>query len=773
VTSEPRDSAPGGPPAAARSALRQAPLLGHAALVAWVFGGALFLGRLPYLRDLSSQYYPDFNFAAAALRHGEWPLWNPAILAGTPWLLAYPPDLLLLLLSGAAGALRFGPPLHVLLAMRGTDALARRLGASAAGAFTAGAIFGLSGALLSLVNLLPLLEGAAWLPWLLVGLLALSEGATPRRIGLLALCAAFLASTLAVELLIHASILAVAVVPLRPLLRQARALLAAALVAVLLAAPALFGAASLLSGSARAAGFDATEAFGWSASPAVLLEAVAPRFFGDLHALRQPSFWGASYFPDGYPYLLSLYLGPCVLALAALGRRRGLALAALVCVLLAMGDRGPFGPLLAPLLHSLRTPVKFALPATLALALLAGFGLDRVTAALGHGAPAASAGLAKGAPALVAGLARGAPALAAGLVLLLAGALGGWRPEAVAGALGDLAPALASAEGLRAVGSLWPAAFVASGLLALATGLALARGGRLAALAAVAVVADLLLVNGGLNGFVAPSFYTLRPQVEALLEPVRQGQPARIFSYGFAYSGARLRPEALVPDTDAWLFALDRQSLLPRTHQLDGLEGAFEVDRTGFSPSGSALRVSQASPASFPEIAARLREANVRFVLSFQPLPEALATRLESVALPEVVEPLTLYELPGALPRAFWTPDVAPPYRIMPGAALQVSFERAGPHETAVLADTPAGSIVVLEGWHPGWRAYEGGREVALHPVAGRYRALATAGGRRRFVMRYEPAWRLPSLGLCLAGACAAGLLLAAGGRSKPRAADA
>lgn len=732
---------------------RRAPLLGHAGLVAWVFGDALFLGRLPYLRDLSSQYYPDFTFAAAALRQGEWPLWNPAILAGTPWLLAYPVDLLLLLLTGAAGALRFGPPLHVLLAMRGTDALARRLGASAAGAFTAGAVFGLSGALLSLVNLLPLLEGAAWLPWLLVALLALAEAATARRIALLALCAAVLASTLAAEVLIHAAILALALVPLRPLLRQARAVLAAVLVAVLLAAPALFGVASLLTGSARAAGFVPTEAFGWSASPAVLLEAVVPRLFGDLHALRQPSFWGAAYFPDGYPYLLSLYLGPCVLALAALGRRRGLALAALACVLLAMGDQGPLGPLLAPLLHSLRTPVKFALPATLALALLAGLGLDRARAA--------------------AGLARGAVAAAAGLVLLLAGVTAAAWPDSLAAALDRLAPALGAAEGSRAVSAIWPSAFVAAGLLALAAGLALSRGRRLAALAAAAAVADLLVVNGGLNAFAAPSFYALRPQVEALLAPVRQAQPARIFSYGFAYSGARLRPEALVPDTDAWLFALDRQSLLPRMQQLDGLEGAFEVDRTGFSPAGRALRVADTSPMRFPQIAARLREANVRFVLSFQPLPEDLARPLGSVELREVVEPLRLYELPGALPRAFWTPDASPPLRLVPGEEPRIVLTRAGPHQVVLEADTPAGSLVVLEGWHPAWRAYEGGRRLALRPVADRYRLIETPGGRRRFVMRYEPAWRLPSLGLCLAGACAAGLLLAAGDGARTRASHA
>ena len=56
----------------------------------------LFGGRVPYFRDVSSQFYPDSVFVSDALRRGVWPLWNPAVDAGSPYLLAYPVELALL-----------------------------------------------------------------------------------------------------------------------------------------------------------------------------------------------------------------------------------------------------------------------------------------------------------------------------------------------------------------------------------------------------------------------------------------------------------------------------------------------------------------------------------------------------------------------------------------------------------------------------------------------------------------------------------------------------
>jgi hypothetical protein len=58
----------------------------------------------------------------------------------------------------------------------------------------------------------------------------------------------------------------------------------------------------------------------------------------------------------------------------------------------------------------------------------------------------------------------------------------------------------------------------------------------------------------------------------------------RWFSYGVAQSPPlHWSPAVAARNSDVWLFYMDRQALLPRTQVLDGLEGAFDVDRMGLA----------------------------------------------------------------------------------------------------------------------------------------------------------------------------------------------
>src|SRR5262245_7995992 len=118
--------------------------------------GDLLAGRVLFFRDLSFFYFPNYAFLAQSLRAGIWPLWNPGSDGGGPFLNAYPPDLLLAAIGGPRLAMGAGVFLHAWLAACGTSVLARRLGAGPRGAWAAGAVFALSGVMLSLVNLLPL-----------------------------------------------------------------------------------------------------------------------------------------------------------------------------------------------------------------------------------------------------------------------------------------------------------------------------------------------------------------------------------------------------------------------------------------------------------------------------------------------------------------------------------------------------------------------------------------------------------------------------------------
>jgi hypothetical protein len=518
---------------------------------------------------------------------------------------------------------------------------------------------------------------------------------------------------------------------------------AALVLAACLAAPALLGARALLAGTARGAGFPAPERLGFSASLPVLLEAVWPRFLGGTHTFTDAGYWGQAFSPSGSPFFLSLYLGPVVLLLAlgaGKGTRRLWALAALG-VLLALGRHGPLGLAPWPFPGFLRHPVKLFLLATLALALLAGRGLERARAGEGR-------------------LRRWA--WVPGLALLAAALVARLEPGGFSSALSLVIPEARGPLAGEVIRGQWPLALASTGALALGAGLAVLAGLRLAAAAGVLAVVDLLVVNGGLNPSAEGTFFDLRPEVREVVEPARAEGPYRWFSYGVAGSaGLHWDPAIVRQDSDVWLFYFDRQSLLPRTHVLDGLDGAFDVDRMGLAPAGSTLEVGEARSALFREHHRRLRGAGVRWVLGFDALPEDLVRLWAAVPLPGAMEPLRLHEMRDPLPRAFWAGETDAEADPGGGPEARVSYRPIDPHTVRLEARTPPGFVVVLDGHHPDWVAEDESGPVPVLRARGRYRALPTPGGERHFTLRYRPRWPAPALALMALGALAA-LVLAA-----------
>ena len=388
----------------ARARLSRAlPFVAHVPVVLWVFAETLFSGRLLFFRDIGFYYYPNYVFLERALGQGVWPLWHPACDAGVPFLMADLLDLVLVFALGAEHALRFAPPLHLLVAMGGASFLARTLGQASWGTWAAGAVYGLSGVYLSTINLFELCHGMSWAPWVVAAFLRLLDAPGPRRAAVLGVLAAVQVGTLAAEVMLQTAVLGLLLVLRRPTRRAYGWLLVAGALAALLSAPALLGVRALVEGTARAAGFSPDVSLGWSTTPVVLLDMLLPRFFGNVHSPTDEGFWGQPFFTSGYPYLLSLYLGPAVLLLAFRAGRGAsrLWLAAALGVLLSLGSHGPLGPLVLVVMHSFRTPAKFLFVATLALALLAGRGLDRSVRPGARGSPLA---LLPGAALLLAGL---------------------------------------------------------------------------------------------------------------------------------------------------------------------------------------------------------------------------------------------------------------------------------------------------------------------------------------------------------------------------------
>jgi hypothetical protein len=716
---------------------RWLPYAAHVPVVVWLFAGPLLQGRVLYFRDLSLQYYPTYAFVARWIRQGVWPLWNPMVDAGTPFLLAYPLDLLLLWLTGARATLAIGPALHVLLAMCGGTRLARVLGAGAWGAWLAGAVLGASGYVLSCVNLLQLLQAASWAPWVLSAFLCCLRDPTGPRVAALAVLGALQLSTAGGEIALQTALCGLLLLPARPARRAALAVAGAGVLAIALAAPALLGLGALIAGSRRAAGFSASEVLAWSASPLVLAEGLLPRFFGDVHTFSDVGYWGQRFFTGGYPYLLSAYVGvPVLLAALAAGRAapaRRLWMLCLLGLLLALGASGPFGPLLAGGLSLFRTPVKFLFVPTLALALLAGLGLDRVIAGSGRRASLGSA-----APAAL--------LLAAGITVSVA-----------SGRLLDLwsrlAPGLFDPRARAVAQAIWPAAFLTSGVLACAAWACLRAGGHVAPLAGVVAVLDLLIVNGELNPSTDASFYTLQPEVAALVQTTAGGPEGRWFSYGVSNSpGVHWSADVARLNSDVWLYHADRQALWAQTPLLDGLPTAYGEDRAGWAPAGSTLAPSEALPALYGRIHERLRRANVRWVLSFHDLRHDGVVPRGEARIREVLEPLRLYQIADAWPRAFWVPPTGLGTGPASGGAGTAAFEQLDPHTVRVRSSGAPGYLVVLEGYDTGWTV-EHPEGAPLQRAYDRYWALPTPGGDREFLIRFAPRWRVPALASALLAA--------------------
>lgn len=727
-----------------------------------MFSPTLFLGRMHFHRDVATVYYPDYVFLARSLAQGIWPLWHPAADAGAPFFMPYPVTVLLVALFGARGALAVAPPLHVLLAMSGATLLSRARGTGPWGAWAAGAVLGLSGYVQSTL-LYPVFLALAWAPLILWSWWRLQEEPSGGRAASLGLFAALQVSTFGGEVVAQTALLALLLRPPRVERRRLTAALGSAALSVLLAAPVLLGAREMLQGTSRGAGFSAQEALSFSAPPPVLLEALLPRFLGDVHRFTDLGFWGQPFFPEGYPFLLSLYLGPAVFALVLLAGRDRLWIAGVLGLFLSLGEHGPLASALTLGLKVFRVPIKFFFLTTFAAALLAGRGVDRMLSRERRPSPLVLLPcLSVLALAALAGL---APETALGWLRWWQPEIGDWRPRAV-------------------VFGMWPEAFRESGLLALASLLALFGARRLRPLAAVVAVVDLLVVNAPLNPAAPPAFYELRGETrDAVRSAEREGR-FRWFSAGLTATPAlRFSPAIVAANNDVWLYALERQALLPRMHVLDGLEGALDEDRTGLLPAGAALPASLRDPARIGEYLGRLRVANVRWVLSWRELPAAHFVRRATVRHPEILDPMGIYELRDPLPRAYWVgraevlKDAArrwarleettfDPSRVVllstsppgpmpalgqPGSA-SVVYEAVDPHTVRLRVDSPPGFVVVLDGFHRGWLAEGPHGLLPVLEANGRYRAIPTPGGHFELTLRYRPSWLRPALTCVLVG---------------------
>ncbi len=709
------------------------------------FVRSLVAGECFFFRDAARTFFPLKRYVAESLRAGEMRFWNPYLHEGVALHLSpisYPLDLLHALRPDEA-FFTLLLALHVPLGAATCALLVRRIGCGGAAAAGAGILYALGGFSLSTINLYVYTQAMGWAPLVILGL---QDAAVGRRRGvLLAAGASFAcASTGGIEVVAQTLLIGAALSARRPLRPWAGGLLAAAL-GVALAAPALFVMSSQLEGSARGAGFPVDVVLSQSVDPWSLPQLVVGNWHGDLRDLAN-RWWGSNFFPNGFPYILSLYVGAIALSLAAIGCRNAGSIGPRLCALAILGlivSLGRFAGLsglvsVLPGADSLRFPVKAFFSVHTSLALLAGFGLNALASRRGW--PDLFAWTTAAGGTLVA--LQALPAIAAdGFGWFLRGFLPpsyAWPQRMAAGSeiLAD-----AGRGGLVALTAAAMALAVVKGRLSHTRG---------ALLVAALLAADLLRTGAGLNPSVTPSFYELSPEMERVAGSAR-ASGGRVFSCDPESVPAYFQARARLPRHDVWSFALAVEALTPNLNVAFRVPTALSRDLTMMVAEDRVLSPEEMAPRMLPRLMGRLRKAGVTRVLCMASV-EAEGMRLIESVRNGRTAPLSIevYEVSGA-----------EPLHAILGAPGRIHEVAASGDDVSLLveADAPA-LLVVRESASRGWQVDVNGVAAPVLTVEDHYRAVAIRAGRSRVRFSYRPPGLQAGLVTFAFALCALGALV-------------
>jgi hypothetical protein len=714
-------------------------------------------GHAFFFRDLSRQFFPMRRFALEGILQGELRFWNPLLHEGEPVSLppvAYLPDLLQLLRPDETG-MSLLLACHVPFAALAFMALARSLGTPLLAAAGGGLVYALGGFLLSTLNLYVYVQAAAWAPLLVLTLRRAAEGRDAVAVAAAAATTAIAVSTTGVEIVAQATLVGILLgLERNDLARRLLRMVTALLLGIALAAPALAVVRAALGGSARAEGFPVAIVLSQALHPLTLLQTLIGNWHGDLGNLPN-RWWGSNFFPLGFPYFLSLYVGPAALTVALVGLgqpgspRRRLAALAATALLVCLGARAGLEPLVSalPILGLFRFPSKAFFTVHLCLALLVALGLGHLVAARDRKAwTTATAGalFLGGALALAPALPALAPATSAWF-------LAGFLPPSY-----DWASRIATADAILRDAAMGGVLTVCLGLIGIARihgGVTAARG----SLATVALLAtDLLRTGAGLNPMVEPGYFRLSPQMSSVAERLRR-KGGRTFVCDPESGPEYFRARSVRREHDAFTFATFMETLTPAYNMNAGVATALSRDLTMLVPVERVLAPEESGAATVPGVLDRLREAGVSSVLCLEPLADPRLREVTTVA-PARIAParVHVYELASTLPLVSLVAAGGPAGEPPVGRILSSEAESGSLH-VDVEVDEPA-RLLVRAARASGWSARLDDRPTNLVPDERRHLAVAIPPGSHAIRLTYRPpgltvayAMSLVSLGILLA----------------------
>ncbi|HZU97085.1 MAG TPA: YfhO family protein [Planctomycetota bacterium] len=719
--------------------------LGFAAIFA---GPAVFSSKTVYVGDLGVFERPRDRLLARSLTEGEGiPRWTPDIYGGVSAIAAqemallYPPNVVLALVPRG---LEIGLLLHLAFAAVGAYALARSLGLGERAALLAAAVYGSSGAILSIHHVVVYVRTASWLPWILAGCVRESTWLTAL---------AFLGTYLGGDPLgcVFGGVVALAAG--RPL-----TLVKAAPLAILLGAAQLGPAVGFFPENSRQGGYEAVEAQRFSLWPPELVGFVVPFFFGT-HG-DPKSLWYDAVLPhfagvpveleNRRPWFDAIYVGPIAVALASQGalvpgdrRLKRIAFALLAFLPFALGRFAPTGTLLHLVLPVFRFPAKLVLPATLGIALLAARGLEL-----------------RPRRELLVGL-----AVLGGLLLVASNLV-------TVGVFADSDDGKAAAE--RLAPRIAHAAFVALGGVAI-----LARGRRKALALLLLVAIDLAFALHGALLLGPRGVVDAAPHVAPILRELeaRDGVPARVFPTNDARMPTHA--EAEEAEIDSTILGEVRQGLDPDSGLGDGVRSQIgflsshplryvlitrettrlltenKIDRArGAVLQGARYILGAANEGNLGDL---VQEVDGRLLMKLRDAaPWAAVYRRVGFAQDLKAACAAFHSMPdvpvieGVAPTAVFDGPPVPARLVAPFTSNRFELEAEGP-----------GWLVVREAHGLGWTATVDDQRVPVQPADIAFRAVFLGEGRHHVTFQFRaPYGLLGALVSALTAAAALGWIV-------------
>ncbi|MGC8667441.1 MAG: hypothetical protein ACP5VE_04910 [Chthonomonadales bacterium] len=685
-------------------------------------------GRIPWnplAYDAVGQFYPWRAFAAAALRNGTIPLWNPYSFCGAPFVansqsaVFYPPNLLFVLMP-ADRAFAVAALLHLVTAGIGMWLLLRSLGAAPLAGVAAGAAYAFCTWQVSWLQLPTFLDTSCWLPFALLGTLRLVQAPSPAR--MLRLAGVFALVLLAGHLQIALYVLGAAVLAAvyllllrvattklvlggrwREVAAPAALWLAALVLGSLAAAPQLLPAVELSNRSHRAAppspaGYAAYTAY--AVPPQSLATLFLPDLFGNPSQADLP-YRGVS--QGGLPFNYAegaLYGSMAGLLLAAGGvaSRRHRRAAAFFGFLAALALLMAFGTPVDALLYFYLpgfgrsgAPGRALVVWAFSFAALAGLGMDELArGAIGVRRALGLIGITTICWAAVLAFSLGLPGAYAPSDAHL------WRQVTFFGLSAAAVVSAASSGGTRADWRRRWAPWALIGVLVL----------------------DLLWEGSGYNSTARPrDVYPTTPAIQMAAKLAGHDRIAPINS-DWSFSG----PRAVLPPNAAMIY---------RVHDVQGYDSLFPGRYKSFmnraagpARDASPMQVGNMVFAKDP-YSPLLASAGVRVLLSLEPLELRGARE-------EYADGVYLYTLPDAPGRAWLqatTPGAAPVQWLADGInRIRLQVHASGPS-----------TLHVADELYPGWHVRVNARPERIGLDHGVFRRVELPAGTSIVEFSYEP----------------------------------